>query len=465
MVWLERPFGMFLCRLMRRGVVACLPDMTKSPLLCLFIFSICLHAVCAVDEWPQWRGVEGQGHALHASDLPVNWSSTKNVAWHVDLPGRGHSSPVINGQQIWVTTAVEKEASEEEAEKRQKDNTGDQPLTLLSHVSLRALCIDRETGKTLQDIEVLGLDDPQWVHKLNSYASPTPVLDKGRLFCHFGALGSACVDVKTGQVLWRNTELAVNHENGPGSTPVLWNDLMIFHMDGSDQQFVVALNANDGKLAWKTDRSGELRDNPQMRKSYATPLLIEVEGKPQLISPGADWLYAYDPASGRELWKFQYGELGFSNVPRPVFGNGVLFLSTGFGKTEMLALKVKGEKVPEVLWRHKKGTPRMPSPILIGDQLYFVSDNGILSCLDAKKGKVLWQERLNGNYSSSPIFADGHLYLCSQEGKVQVVEPGTKYNLLAENNMESPIMASPVALGRALYLRTANGLYRIQKGK
>jgi outer membrane protein assembly factor BamB len=417
----------------------------------------------AGDEWPQWRGPDGQGHAEGAVDLPIRWSAAENVKWHTEIPGRGHSSPVISGQQVWVTTAMETVASEEEAKERLEKNTGDQPLTLLSRVSLRAICLDRDTGKILRNIEVLALENPQWVHKLNSYASPTPVLHGGRLYCHFGSLGSACVDTETGKVLWKNTEVVVNHENGPGSTPVVWANRMIFHMDGSDRQFIVALDTESGKVVWQTDRSGEMDEMPQQKKSYATPLLVQIGGVDQLISPAADWVYGYDPATGRELWKFKYGELGFSNVPRPVFGQGMLFLATGFGRSYMLGLKLDGEQVPKEVWRHKKGVPRMPSPILVGEQLYFISDNGIVSCLEAASGETLWQERLDGNYSASPLFADGHLYFCSQEGKIQVLAPGPDYQLLADNDMGSPIMASPAAVGKAIYLRSASGLYRIEK--
>lgn len=437
--------------------------MTKSPLLCLVTILVSISGSPAGDEWPQWRGPDGQGHAVGAVDLPIRWSAEENVKWHTEIPGRGHSSPVISGQQVWVTTAMETVASEEQAKERLEKNTGDQPLTLLSRVSLRAICLDRDTGKILRNIEVLALENPQWVHKLNSYASPTPVLHEGRLYCHFGSLGSACVDTETGEVLWKNTEVEVNHENGPGSTPVVWENRMIFHMDGSDRQSIVALDTESGKVVWQTERSGEMDERPQQKKSYATPLLVQVGGVAQLISPAADWVYGYDPATGRELWKFKYGELGFSNVPRPVFGQGMLFLATGFGRSYMLGLKLDGEKVPKEVWRHKKGAPRMPSPILVGEQLYFISDNGIVSCLEAASGKTLWQERLDGNYSASPLFADGHLYFCSQEGRVQVLDPGADYQLLADNDMGSPIMASPAAVGKAIYLRSASGLYRIEK--
>jgi len=434
----------------------------KNPLICLSLILLSIVNGPAADEWPQWRGPDGQGNA-DAVDLPLHWSATDKVAWHTELPGKGHSSPVISGQQIWITTAMETKASADEAKERLAKNTGGQPLVLLSHVSLRAICIDKDTGKILHNVEVLSLDNPQWVHKLNSYASPTPILREGRLYCHFGALGNACVDTATGKVLWTNSELSVNHENGPGSTPVLWNNLMIFHLDGSDLQLIAALDVDTGKIAWKTDRSGELQENPQLKKSCGTPLILKVDGKDQLISPAADWLYSYDPATGRELWKLRYGKLGFSNVSKPVFGQGMLFLSTGFGKTEMLALKMNGEKAPIEVWRHKKAVPRVSSPVLLGEQLYFISDAGILSCMEAKSGKVQWQERLNGNYSASPIFADGHLFFFSHEGKVHVVAPGMKYQPVAENDMGSPIMASPAAVGNAIYLRAESGLYRIQK--
>ncbi len=437
--------------------------MTKFPLFCLCAFLFLVSGSHGGEEWPQWRGPGGQGHAPAAFDLPIRWSALENVSWHTAIPGRGYSSPVISGSQIWLTTALEREASEEQAKSRLEENTGNQPLTLLSHVSLRAICLDRDTGQVLRNIELFSVENPQWVHKVNSYASPTPVLHQGRLYCHFGSLGSACVEVGSGRVLWKNQDLVVNHENGPGSTPVVSGGMMIFHMDGSDRQFVVALDTESGKVVWKTDRSGEMDERPQQKKSYGTPLLVQVGGRPQLISPAADWVYAYDPVTGRELWKFQYGELGFSNVSRPVVGQGMLFLPTGFGRSYMLGLELDGEGVPKEVWRHKKGTPRTPSPILVGGQLYYISDNGILSCLQAGSGEVLWRERLDGNYSASPLFAGGHLYFCSQEGRVQVVAPGRGYHLVADNDMGSGIMASPAAVGKAIYLRTADGLRRIEK--
>ena len=307
--------------------------------------------------------------------------------------------------------------------------------------------------------------EPQWVHELNSYASPTPLLDKGRLYCHFGSYGTACVDTSTAKVLWQNQGLEVMHENGPGSTPVLWKDRVIFHMDGSDQQFIAALDKKTGKLAWKTDRSGEMNKNPQLKKAYGTPLMLKIDGKEHVVSPAADWLYGYDPASGKELWKLSYGILGFSNVPRPVAGHGMIFLSTSFMRAQILAIRYDKSANPSISWRHKRSVPKTSSPILVGKELYFVSDaGGVVTCLDAFTGKVHWQERIKGNHSSSPTYADGKLYFHSREGVTTVIKPGKdKLDVLANNQLPGQHMSSLAISGSALFLRTDKALYRIEK--
>lgn len=411
-------------------------------------------------DWPQWRGPTGQGIA-DATGLPTHWSETSNVVWKAVLPGRGWSSPVIEGNQIWLTTAVETEAKSEDAARRLKSNTGDQPLTLLEKVELRAVCVDRDSGRLLHNILLLSVREPQWVHRLNSYASPTPVLDGGKLFAHFGALGTAALDTASGKVLWTSTNLVVMHENGPGSSPVLWRDLLIFHMDGSDRQFIAALDAKTGKLAWQTDRSGEMNPRGQQRKCYGTPLLLDINGAPQIVSPAADWVYGYEPSSGNEVWKIPYGQLGFSITPRPVAGHGMIFMSTGFGKKQLLAIKHEGVPTPEIAWRYNKGVPSMPSPLLAGDELVFVDDGGFMTCLDARTGAEHYRERLGGNYSSSPILADGKIYIGSREGVMAVLRPGKKFEVLARNELPGAIMATPAALDGALFVRTDRALYRL----
>ena len=416
------------------------------------------------DEWTAWRGADGSGHAPDARDLPVTWSESENVAWKTPLPGRGWSSPVIADGRIWMTTAIERPASAEQRAKRLAGVRNADPLGVADALSLRALCIDAATGRLLHDVELLAIDDPQPIHSLNSYASPSPVLAAGRLYCHFGDHGTACVDTSSARVVWANRELRLDHVNGPGSTPVLRGDLLVVHCDGSDTQSIAALHTATGKVAWKTPRSGTLRDDPDLKKAYSTPLVMEVAGRELLISPAADWLYAYEPATGRELWKADYGVLGFSVVPKPVAAHGLVFTSTCFMTPEILAWKLDGaDSPPSIAWRQKRGAPKMSSLLVVGDELYAVSDSGIASCFDARTGDPVWTERLGGNFSSSPVFADGRIYVANREGETFVLRPGRSYELLAKNRLEGQIMATPVPLGRAIYLRTAQAIYRIEK--
>ncbi len=427
------------------------------------ISTLLLVSFVHAEDWPQWRGPSGQGHAK-ATGLPATWSETEHVVWKTAIPGRGWSSPVIAGDQIWVTTAIETAAKPEDATRRTKSNTGNQPLTVLESVSLRAVCIDRRTGRVLDNVELLNEKEPQWVHRLNSYASPTPVLENGRLYAHFGTFGTACLDTKSGKVIWANRDLKLIHENGPGSSPVVSGDFVIFHCDGSDVQYIAGLDKRTGKLAWKTPRSGAMNANPQLKKAYGTPLIAEFAGKSELLSPAADWLYSYEPTTGKELWKLKYEVLGFSIVPRPVTGHGMLYFSTSFMKSEMLAVRYDGTQPPQIAWRYKKGAPQMPSPILVDDALYFVTDSGgIVTCLDAKTGEERWRERLGGEFSASPLFADGKLYFPSRDGFTAVLAPGKEFKLLAKNTLDSGHFASPAAVDGAFYLRTEKSLYRIER--
>lgn len=413
-------------------------------------------------NWPEWRGPSAQGHAT-ATGLPETWSETSNVAWKTVLPGRGHSTPVMWGDQIWLTTAIEKPATPEEAKRRLESNTGDQPLTVLGSVSLHAVCVDRASGKMLHDLELLNVKDPQWAHQLNSYASPTPILEAKRLYAHFGAFGTVALDTQTLKVLWKNEQLHVMHENGPGSTAVLHDDNLIAHFDGSDQQFIAAIDKNTGKVAWKTSRSGEMDPRPQQRKAYATPLIVTINGKPQVVSSAANNIYGYDPQTGKELWQIHYGELGFSMSTVPVADEQQIYFSTAFGKSAVIALKHAGLAKPEVAWRNNKNAPKMCSPVLHDGLLFYVDDGGIVSCVDVKTGEAFCRERIGGKFSASPILADGKLYFASREGVVTVIAATKDFKILAQNTLEGSLMASPIADGSALFLRTDTALYKIGK--
>lgn len=406
-------------------------------LLCV----VCVSEAQSAD-WPQFRGPGGQGHS-DATNLPVTWSETENVTWKVPVAGLGWSSPAIQGNQIWITSAVD------EGKK------------------LHAIALDRATGKTLHDVTVFEISEPGPVHSKNSHASPTPLIESDRVYVHYGAHGTACLKTD-GTVVWKTQELKHNHRHGPGGSPVIFEDLLILNCDGSDIQFVVALDKNTGEIRWKKKREhiGEdrLTGKSNVPMAYTTPLLTEINGTIQLLSSGADSIVSYNPVNGEEYWWFRYD--GYSNVPRPVVGKGLVFISSGYDRPEFYAVKVDGTgDVTEshLGWNMKKAAPLNPSPLLVGDELYLVSDNGIATCLDAVSGTQHWQERIGGNFSASPTLADGKIYLLDEEGKTTVIAPGKKYEVLATNTLEGRTLATPAMVDQAIFLRTDTHLYRIEK--
>jgi len=396
-----------------------------SPLLSILIAAV----VARAEDWPQFRGPAGDGHSRETG-LPLEWSPTRNIRWKTAIPGLGWSSPSISGDTIWLTTAA------------------------ADGLSLRLLAVDRKTGEIQQNIEVFRLDGSVPGHKKNSQASPTPIVDDDRVYVHFGSHGTACVRTN-GEILWK-TRLEYYHRHGPGGSPLLYRDSLIISCDGYDIQYVVALDKMTGEIRWKRPREGY--------QAYTTPLAITVNGRDQVISPGAWRAFAYDPESGEEIWSVSYGK-GYSNVPRPVFGHGLVYLCTGFDQADLLAVRPDGRgdvTATHIAWTLKKGIPLTPSPLLVGDELYFVADNGVATCVDARTGKEHWRERLGGNYSASPVYAGGSIYFLSEECESVVVAPGTVYRQLARNRIEGRCLASPAVSGGALYLRSDSHLYRIE---
>jgi len=404
---------------------------------------VCLMAssVWAVENWPQFRGPSGDG-TVDGRPLPVSWSESKNVKWKTAIHDRGHSSPVIWGKGIWLTTATED-----------------------GH-SLFVICVDRDSGRILRDKKLFDVSEPQFSNRLNSYASPTPVVEEGRVYVHFGTYGTVCLDSQTGKVLWQRTNINCDHMMGPGSSPFLFEDKLIFHVDGGDVQFVIALNKDDGTTAWKTPRSVDLTDaKPDYRKAYSTALIVEVDGHLEMISPGARAVYGYNPHTGKELWKVRYP--GFSNVVRPVVYQGTAFINTGYAKAQLWAVKLGGRgdvTGTHVGWKQMKYIGQRSSPLLVNGLIYLVTDTAVASCLDSGSGEAVWNERLGGNFSASPVFAGGRIYFCNQEGVTTVIKPSRSYTHVATNTLDDGMMASPAIAGKALYLRTASHLYRIEEG-
>ncbi len=417
------------------------------------------------DEWPQFRGPSGQGHT-DATDLPLTWSESENVKWKTDIAGEGHSSPVISGDQIWLTTAITAELSPEEQQKRLSTLKNSNGLKIVGELTLQAVQIDRESGKIQRQIVLFTVPNPEPKHALNSYASPTPVIAGDRVFFHFGTYGTACVDRNSGEILWKNDSLKLEHQNGPGSSPAVWQDRVIVHLDGTDTQSIVALDAATGNVVWQTKRSGEMDKTPELQKAYGTPLILEINDRPLVISPAANWVYGYDARDGKEIWKASYGKLGFSTVPRPVISEDTVYIATSYMQSRLVAVKFTGEgdvTGSHVRWTSDRQIPQKPSMIALGGRLYFVSDQGIIRSLKADTGEEVWFARLDGDYSASPLEAEGRLYFFNQDGVCTVLEAGDTHKELAKNKLDGGFMASPAVAGNALFLRTATSLYRIEK--
>lgn len=393
------------------------------------LFLLFLSILIPAQDWPEFRGPGGQGHSDERG-LPLSWSETKNVRWKVAIPGKGWSSPAIQGDRIWLTTATEEGKS------------------------LRAICVDRNTGAILQNIEIFRLKSPGQINAKNSQASPTPILEGDRIYVHFGANGTACL-TQSGEIVWKTRLEYDNGQHGAGGSPVIYENLLIVSCDGQDIQYVVALDKLTGKVRWKKLREGY--------QAYTTPLIMRLPAGDQVISPGAFRTIAYEPRTGKELWQVKYGD-GFSNVPRPVSGNGLVFICTGFQQPSLLAVRLDGHgdiTKSHIAWTLKRGVPLTPSPLLIGEELYLISDNGIASCLDAKTGNPYWQVRLGGNHSASPLYADGRIYFLSEEGESVVIAPGKEFKALAKNQLDGQTLASMAVTGGSIFVRSQTHLYRL----
>lgn len=429
----------------------------KQRIIICLIVSLVSSSHAARSDWPEFRGPHGNGLASTPGDskplgLPLHWSETENVVWKTAIPHAGWSTPVVMNGCVWITTA-----------------------TLKGH-DFFVICVDAESGEILLNKRLFHSDNPEPLgNPLNSYASPSAVVEPGRVYVHFGTYGTACLDTETFDVLWRREDIHCRHFRGPGSSPILFENLLILTMDGVDVQYMIALDKTTGKTVWKTDRTADWDDlgddgkpilEGDLRKAYSTPLVVDAGGKKQMITVGAKALYGYDPVDGREIWKVRTP--AYSGAASPVYGDGIAYMVSGFGKTELLAIRVDGRgdvTDSHVIWRIDKSVPRTPSPLLVDDLLFTINDTGTVVCLEAATGKELWKEFIRGNCCASPIHADGRIYAFNRDGRTTVFRAAREYELLATNELDAGFMASAAVSGKAFFLRTKTHLYRIESGK
>ena len=412
--------------------------MFRLSILVVTLFATSLTAA-ENSTWPDFRGPTGNGRA--ASDkLPTRWSENSNIRWKVKTEGEGWSTPIVWKNQIWLTSAT-------------KDGT-----------KMFAVGYDGNTGKVIKRVPLLTVRDPEKKNKLNSYASPSPAVSGDVIYFSFGTYGLCAFDLKAQRIRWMQV-FKIDHQEGPGSSVVAHANMVICHYDGRDQQFVLALNKRDGRMLWKLRRSIDLKKVPDYsRKAFTTPYIMRTPNGYRMISPAAQGCYCYDPDTGQELWRVRYK--GFSAVPRPVVFGNLVFVVNDYARPQIVAIRLgkRGDITDKhVAWKYPRNGPAMASPVLSGGRLLFVSNRGIVTCINAKTGKGIWTKRIGGNFSASPIVAGKLAYFFDRAGKATVIEVGDKPKVVAVNKLKEGMMASPSVLGDRLVLRTRGHLYCVGK--
>jgi len=395
-------------------------------------------------QWREFRGPDGTG-AYTGPATPQKWGPTTNVGWTCPIPGLGWSSPVLHKGRIYLTTAI-------------KQDNGDYLLKLLG--------IDADTGTILWEKTAFTAPakTAERMHKKNSKASPTAVTDGERVYIHFGHLGTAAYTCE-GNEVWKTGRYAYDPMHGNGGSPILLDGKLIFSCDGNDFQALIAVDCKTGAEVWRTDRASKAK----LRFSFATAQVIDVDGKKQIISPASDFVAAYSP-DGKELWRANYPKPGWSVICQPVYANGVVVISSGYVNQHLVAIDPTGSgdvTATHIKWTYRKNAPNTPTPLVVGNELYSISDSGVMVCLEMKTGKVYWEERLKGGgYSSSPVLVNGKIHCTSENGTGTVIEPSkTELKIIQENSMKERTFATIVPDDGALYIRTESQLFKFREKK
>lgn len=388
-------------------------------------------------------------HSILSSSSPVSiaisWSETQNIKWKTGIHGKGWSTPLILGDQIWLTTAAE------------------------DGKKMYAVCVSKESGKIIHDIPVLENKKVNWKNETNTYATPSPVAADGYLYAEFGPYGTVCIETKSGKIIWKRTDVSPeNIPHGPSSSPVIWKNLLILQHDAGVSHKVTALNRMTGVTIWQVNRPSEfykdLRED--WRKAHSTPIIITVNGKDQLISESSQICQAFDPETGTEIWRITYPG-GDGTVSSPLFWNGTAFINTGLSKKELWAVRPDGKgdvTATNIIWKFKENVPGISTPVISNGLIFMINEKGILSCLNAKTGRLIWKEKLQGSYSFNfaPVFVEGNIYLTDMDGITTVIKADKKFQILSENKLEGKFIARPVVSENSLFMRSDTHLYRIE---
>ncbi|MEE9463173.1 MAG: PQQ-binding-like beta-propeller repeat protein [Bacteroidales bacterium] len=417
-------------------------------IIALFCFTWSCQSGSRGENWTHFRGSNLDGISLDKS-APLTWTETENITWKSAMEGRGWSSPVVYRDQIWYTTAT-------------RDGK-----------EMFAVCTDFNTGQNLFNINVFQPDTIYRKHAINSYATPTPCIEKDYVYVHYGRYGTACLSTETGIVIWSRTDLQCEHIQGPASSPILYKDMLILHLEGTDVQYIIALDKSSGETVWKTDRPKECYDPLEWigKKAYTTPLVVEVNGKDLLISNGAAVCIAYDPETGKEIWRIVQGE--DSTIAMPSEEDGIIYFYTSFVTppggdqyAELLAVDPDGKgdiAASNILWRVRFPVLQLLTPLVKDGLIYTVDSKGILLCMDTKTGETVWSEKLKEKYHSSPVYIAGHIYFNSNRGETLVIKEGRELEIVARNQLDGEIWATPAVVDGAILMRTSKYLYKIRQ--
>jgi outer membrane protein assembly factor BamB len=424
---------------------------SKRLILNCFIFTAFLfssqRAHTQDKDWTHFRGSNLNGIAEN-ENIPLKWDDSV-IKWKTEIHDNGYSSPVVYNNQIWVTTA--KSDGKE----------------------LFAVCIDFKTGKIVYDIKVFTPDEIPGKHSINTYASPTACIEKGFVYVHYGSMGTACINTGNGSIVWKRIDFKCKHVQGPASSPVIYKNLLILHFEGTDVRYLVALDKTNGKQVWRSDRPAEMYEQIAEigRKAYITPILMNVKGRDMLISNGSTVCIAYDPNTGKEIWRVAGG--AESTISMPFTEKGIVYWYTGFvvdsdgtNFTEMYAVNPDGSgdiTGTNILWKKKDGLSRNQSltPVIKDGLIYTVNTRNMMMCLDAETGAEIWSAHVTSNFDSSPLFVNGNVWFFSVKGDAIAIKAGRKYYVVADNQMDSGIWATPAVLRNSVILRTQKYLYKI----